>query len=97
MATIPTTIRMDDNLRKALEPRLKAAGLTLNGYLIMAAKQLVIQNKIPFEVMTPEEMPKEVTHKALIAAQAKDLGLISDDSPEFANVDDLLNFLNSED
>ena len=97
MATTPTTIRLDDELRDELEPRLKAAGLSLNGYLVMAAKQFVIQNKIPFEVIVPEEIPNETTHKALIEAQAKEMGLILDNSPEFNNVDDLMNYLDSED
>lgn len=96
MAITPTTIHLDYELRKELEPLLKAAGLSLNSYLVMAAKQFVIQNKIPFEVLAPEEIPNEITHKALIESQAKEMGLIPDNTREFNNVDDLMNYLDSE-
>ncbi|AEJ23595.1 DNA-damage-inducible protein J [Weissella koreensis KACC 15510] len=96
MAIIPTTIRLNDELRDELEPRLKAVGLSLNDYLVMAAKQFVIQNKIPFEVIVPKGIPNETTHKALIEAQTREIGLIPDNSPEFDNVDDLINHLGSD-
>lgn len=96
MAIVSTNIRLDDQLLKELEPLLKVAGLSLNGYLVMAAKQFVIQNKIPFEEVVPEEITNEITYKALIEAQAKEMGLIPDNSPEFDNVDDLMNHLDSD-
>lgn len=95
MSTTPTTIRIDDDLRKELEPRLKTIGLSLNGYLTLAAKQLVIQNKVPFEIMVQDE-PNGTTERALLEAQSKQLGLIPDSSPSFKNVDDLMNFLNGD-
>lgn len=97
MTTTPTTIRLDDQLRKDLEPRLASAGLSLNGYLTMAAKQLVIQNKVPFDVIVPDEVPNDTTHEALIEAQAKEMGLITDDSPQFEDVDQVMDYLDSED
>jgi DNA-damage-inducible protein J len=92
-----TTIRMDDDLRRALDKRLDAVGLTLNGYVNLAARQFVIQNRIPFEIVTPEAIPNEVTRKAMLAAEAKELGLIPDDSKTFNSVDDAMDYLNQED
>lgn len=97
MSSTSTTIRMDDNLRKELDVRLKAAGISLNTYVTMAAKQFVIQNKIPFEVIVPEKfIPNEITHRAMVEAEAKALGLIPDDTPSFTDVDKMMEYLNSE-
>lgn len=94
MATTPTTIRLDYDLRKELDIRLKEAGLSLNTYFTMAAKQFVIQNKIPFNVITPEKAaPNETTKRAMVLAEAKELGLIPDDSPVFTDVDKMMAYL----
>ena len=37
--------------------------------------------------------PTEATKKALVAAQAKELGIIPDDSPSFDNMNELKNYL----
>lgn len=92
-----TTIRMDDDLRRALDKRLAAVGLTLNGYFNLAARKFVIQNRIPFDIVTPEAMPNEITRKALLAAEAKEMGLIPDDSKVFNSVDDAMHYLDQED
>ncbi|AYM01567.1 type II toxin-antitoxin system RelB/DinJ family antitoxin [Levilactobacillus yiduensis] len=94
MSTTPTTIRLDDDLRKELDVRLKAVGISLNTYVTMAAKQLVIQNRIPFDVVAAEkDEPNEVTKRAMVLAEAKDLGLLAEDSPVFSDVDQMMNFL----
>ena len=41
-------------------------------------------------------IPNEETRRALVAAEAKELGLISDDAPAFADVDGLMAFLEEE-
>ena len=84
-----TTIRLNDKLKKELQKDLDAAGISMNTYFMMAAKQLVLQKRIPFEVLTAPEIPNETTRKALLLADAKDEGLIPDDSPSFDDVDDL--------
>lgn len=91
-----TTIRLDDDLKKELQKDLAAAGITMNTYFVMAAKQLVLQKRIPFEVLTEPEIPNKATKKALLLAEAKEEGLIPDDSPQFDNVDDLMNSLDSD-
>lgn len=94
MSSTPTTIRLDDNLRKELDTRLEAAGISLNTYFTMAAKQFVIQNRIPFDVITPEkEEPNETTKRAMVLAEAKELGLVPEDSPLFTDVDKMMAYL----
>ncbi len=94
--TSSTTIRLDDKLKKELQKDLDAAGISMNTYFMMAAKQLVLQKRIPFEVLTAPEIPNETTRKALLLADAKDEGLIPDDSPSFDNVDDLMKSLDED-
>ena len=48
-----TTIRMDDDLKKEASDKLDALGLNFNTYVVMAVKQLVAQNRIPFELAVP--------------------------------------------
>ncbi|BDZ31755.1 type II toxin-antitoxin system RelB/DinJ family antitoxin [Lactiplantibacillus sp. WILCCON 0030] len=98
MSTTPTTIRLDDDLRKELNSRLDAAGISLNTYVTMAAKQFVIQNRIPFEVIVPEkDQPTAKTKRAMVLAEAKELGLIPDDSTTFTEVNKMMASLDSED
>lgn len=94
--TSSTTIRLDDNLKKELQKDLDAAGITMNAYFVMAAKQLVLQKKIPFEILTEPEVPNDTTRKAMISAEAKDEGIIPDDSPSFNNADDLMKSLDED-
>ena len=91
-----TTIRLDDDLKKELTEKLKSTGLSLNAYFTLAAKQLVIQDKIPFEILTESDIPNEITKKALVTAEAKELGIIPDNDPSFDNVDDLMTYLNKD-
>lgn len=93
MSTSATTIRLDDDLKKELVKELKATGLSVNTYFNMAARQLVIQKKVPFEVITEVDVPTEKTRRAIVAAEAKALGLIPDDTPTFDDVNELKKFL----
>ena len=51
----PTTIRIDEDLKKIANAKLEALGLNFNTYVVMAVKQLVAQNRIPFELVVPDE------------------------------------------
>lgn len=62
----------------------------------MATHQLVNQRRIPFEVIPAAETPNEETRRALVAAEAKELGLIPDDSPVFNDIDKLIAYLDEE-
>lgn len=93
MATSTTTIRLDSELKKELTKELDVTGLSLNGYFNLAARQLVLQKKIPFEILTETDIPTEKTRRALVEAEAKELGILPDDSPSFTDMDDLKAFL----
>lgn len=94
--TSSTTIRLDDDLKKELQKDLDVAGISMNTYFVMAAKQLVLQKRIPFEILTEPEFPNETTRKAMLLAEAKDEGIVPDDSPSFSNVDDLMKSLDED-
>ncbi|MEG0017069.1 MAG: hypothetical protein RR747_10920, partial [Gordonibacter sp.] len=65
----------------------------LQQLVVMATHQLVNQRRIPFEVVPAMETPNEETRRALVAAEAKELGLIPDDSAYFNDIDELMAFL----
>lgn len=48
-----TTIRMDDELKKEACDKLEALGLNFNTFVVMATKQLVAQNRVPFDLVVP--------------------------------------------
>ena len=88
-----TTIRMDDELKRETVEMLDALGLSFNSYVTMASKQLVTQRRVPFDIIVPDDVPNEETRRAMVAAEAKMLGLIPDDAPSFDNADDAMAFL----
>lgn len=95
MATLtkPTTIRIEDDLKNQAVSILDSIGLSFNAYVQLATRQLVNQRRIPFELLAATEIPNEETYRALVAAEARALGLIPDDSPAFADADGLMEFL----
>lgn len=50
MTTTPTTIYLNDDLKKELTKELDSLGITLNTYFNIAARQFVLQNHLPFEI-----------------------------------------------
>lgn len=88
-----TTIRIDDDLRSQAVSILDSMGLSFNSYVQLATRQLVIQRRIPFDLVAPSEVPNEKTHRALAEAEARALGLIPDTSPTFASTDQLMTYL----
>ena len=75
---------------------LESIGLSYNSYVTLATRQLVNQRKVPFELVSPEPVPNRDTYRAMIAAEAKALGLIPDDAIAFRDVDALEAFLDEE-
>lgn len=90
---IATTIRLDSDLRSQATDLLEGMGLTVNGYFQIALKQLVNQQKIPFEIVAASPVPNEATRRAIVEAQAKELGLMRDDSPSFLDVEEAVAYL----
>ncbi len=50
-----TTIRMDDDLKREASLKLEALGLNFNAFVVMATVQLVEQNRVPFDLVVPEQ------------------------------------------
>lgn len=89
----PTTVRFDDELKSQAVAILDSIGLNLNTYLTLSLRQLVNQRKVPFELAPAPEVPNEATRRAMLLAEAKELGLIEDDAVTFENVDDAIAYL----
>lgn len=96
MSKSPTTIRLDDHLKDEMNKELKPMGISINGYFNMAARQLVIQKKIPFEILSERSEPNLSTRRAMVEAEAKELGIIPDDTPGFDNIEDLKHYLDED-
>lgn len=94
--TKPTTIRIDESDKRLATEILDSLGITFNSYLNMAIKQLVNKRRVPFELDAPQDIPNDETRMALAIAEAKELGIITDDSPSFADADEALAYLESE-
>lgn len=86
--TSATTLRIDEADKKEASQILRSIGLTLNGYLNMAVKQLINQRRVPFELVPMSYEPTEETRLAMLRVEAKAAGLIPDDDPAFDNVED---------
>lgn len=52
--TVTTTIRLDKELKDEMTRILDSMGLSVNAYFAMAAKQLVLKKKVPFEILSDE-------------------------------------------
>jgi len=85
----PTTVRIDESLKAEASKILDSLGLSYNNYVVMATHQLVNQRRIPFDLVPAAEVPNEETERALVAAKAKELGLIPDDAETFRDADEL--------
>lgn len=98
MATLakPTTTRFDEDIKVQAVSILDSIGLSFNAYLNLAVRQLVNQRQIPFDLKPATSVPNEQTRIAMITAEAKELGIIPDDSPRFSNADDAMTFLDAE-
>ena len=79
-----------------MEDVYKRQGFTLDEYLHMAVRQLIIQRRVPFEVLPAEDRPVEETRRALIAAEAKELGIIEDDARSFKTAEEVMAWLDDD-
>ena len=70
MAT--TTITLDDDVKRETTEILNSLGMTLSGYFNLAARQLCIKRRVPFEIEAPDPLPNELTRKAMIEAFKSD-------------------------
>lgn len=92
---IGSTVRLDPELRKELVKGLDSINMTLNSYFTLAAKQFVIQGKVPFEIKTASKVEhvtfNEKTRKAIVRAFAEEEeGLLPNTAETFDNTDDAM-------
>ena len=92
----PTTVRFDEGLKSQAVAILYSIGLNLNTYLTLSLRQLVNQRRVPFELAPAPEVPNEETRRAMLLAEAKEMGLIEDDAVTFDNADDFIAYLEAE-
>lgn len=85
MSVSSIILRLDSNLKRRTEKRLEDTGLSLNDYFTLAAKQLDIQEKIPFEIKTPIEKPNSETMNTILLAIARENNEIFDTTPGFTD------------
>lgn len=88
-----STFRIPEDIANEAAEILSSTGISLNAFLTMATYQLVNQRKIPFDIIPARSALNEQTQRALIEAQARELGLIQDDSPAFDDVESLMRHL----
>ena len=75
---------MDEDVKSRVCAMLEGMGMTFGGFVNMAARQLLIQGRLPFPVLAPRaDRPTEETRRALVEAEAKMLGLLPDDAVTF--------------
>lgn len=91
-----TTLRFDEADKREATELLKSMGISFNGYLTMSVRQLLNQRRIPFEILPEAPEPTEETRRAMVAAEAKQMGLIPDDAVTFTSVDDAMAWLEEE-
>ena len=91
-----TTITLDDDVKQETVDILDSIGMSLSGYFNLAARQLCIRRRVPFDIVAPEPEPNETTRRALVAAEAKAMGLIPDDAPGFTDAEELVAFLDGD-
>ena len=91
-----TTLRFDEADKLQATELLKSMGITFNGYLSMAVRQLLNQRRIPFDIVPTPCVPTEETLRAMVAAEAKEQGLIPDDGVRFNAVEDAMAWLEEE-
>ncbi|MDR3191048.1 MAG: type II toxin-antitoxin system RelB/DinJ family antitoxin [Lactobacillaceae bacterium] len=79
--TAKMTIRMDDQLKADMTATLDAIGINTTTFFIMAAKQLVARQALPFEARASQStFMSPAMEKLLIEEFAKINGTIADDS-----------------
>lgn len=95
---VTTTIRMDENLKHDVIDILQSMGMSFNTFVTLAARQVVTQGRIPFEIVAPaSHVPTEETRRALVLAEAKTMGIIPDDGVAFTNGANAISWLESDD
>lgn len=66
-----TTIRYDEDVKKQVAPLLSSMGLSINAYLNLALRQLAIQKRVPFQILSEDSVDQPVHYAWGSAPMAK--------------------------
>ena len=70
MATATIQVQLDRDLKEQVEAKLISMGLDLPAVVNLLARQIVNQNRIPFEIVALEEEPNALTLEAMAETEA---------------------------
>jgi len=90
MATIPTQIRIDEQLKKQSVELFDNLGLDMSGAVTMFLKQCVLRNGLPFAVEMPRYSQEVLEAMAEAKALSRDISTkrYSSFSDALENIDD---------
>ena len=60
MATVPTQVRIEENLKKQATELFSQLGMDMSGAMNIFLKQCVLRGGLPFEVTLPQYKPEVV-------------------------------------
>ncbi|MDO4477814.1 MAG: type II toxin-antitoxin system RelB/DinJ family antitoxin [Lachnospiraceae bacterium] len=72
MATVPTQIRIEENLKKQATELFSQLGLDMSGAMNIFLKQCVLRGGLPFEVVVPQ-------YKAEVISAMEEARILSKD------------------
>ena len=84
--------RADSKDHDEVKRILDNLGLDMSTSIKMYFKQIIRHNGIPFSVTNSDTLTED-TKKALLLAEAKDMGLIEDDTPAFKDTNKLISYM----
>ena len=71
MATVPTQVRIDENLKKQASELFSQLGMDMSGAMNIFLKQCVLRGGLPFSVELPQYKPEVLAENKKAAAEAK--------------------------
>lgn len=89
-------MNVDDDIKERAAALYESMGMNLTTAVNMFLRQSLAEDGVPFRPRRYEGMrltPTEETHKAMVEAEAKELGLLPDDAMECRTETEILNHL----
>jgi DNA-damage-inducible protein J len=91
MATVQTQIRIDEDVKREVSELLNGLGMNLSEAINVYLRQIILQQKIPFEIKYPEFKPE-------VIAAMEEARVISHDPnvKKYTSVDEMFEDLENE-
>lgn len=93
MKTTTMNFRLDETLKNDASKVAEFYGMDLATVTRAVYTQMVRTRSIPLDLKSETHVPNEETRRALVLAEAKEMGLIPDDSFTAQSTDDAMNWL----